>query len=180
MEYGFVLNSHEDTCKKLDKCVDGFFYCGDSDIIDDVEIVPSFPTEISNSKNLVDEKKTKYEEANEGKIRIDKIYHTKEYSEYIDKIHSLSINPFMPKTIQKILEQLLLDIKRNLKDSMKPVLEEFFRIFINKYSEEKIPPKYSPNGVFNDFNHRRIHHTALLESLNKETRKYLRIDEPWE
>jgi hypothetical protein len=37
----------------------------------------------------------------------------------------------------------------------------------------------SPLGVFNEFNHERIHHNVELNNLKTEVRNYLKIDDKW-
>ena len=68
----------------------------------------------------------------------------------------------------------------NLKNALKNTLNNFVHEFLRKSSESKGYPKFDPIGVYNEFNHQRIHHIDILNRLVKETRSYLRIDESWE
>jgi len=52
---------------------------------------------------------------------------------------------------------------------------EFSKIYI----ETGVAPKFDPIGVYNNFNHNRIHHSKSMMKLKNEIRKYLMIDETW-
>ncbi len=182
-DYGFVFRDQSELFEVLGKDIAGWLPCGESRVLKDVEIIGSFPSETSDTKssdagNEIGRKR--YEDAKKGMVSIDKIYLTTRHQEYMAKIHLLSTNPFMPAPIQMVLSQLILDIDKNLKEALKKVIESFIREFFQKSFGGVGYPVFDPMGVYNDFNHHRIHHRETINRLLKETRNYLRIDESWE
>lgn len=182
-DYGFVFRDQSELFEAVNKEIGGWIYCGESRILKDAEIVGSFRSEAGENKNINDLNeagKKRYEDAKKGIVSIDKIYLTIDHKDYMGKIHLLSTNPFMPAAIQMVLSQLILDINKNLRENLRRVLEDFVREFFKKSSEGAVYPRFDPVGVYNDFNHLRIHHREAINRLLKETRSYLRIDESWE
>jgi hypothetical protein len=179
-ELGFIFNNREEFYSDIDKNISGFIYCGDSSQINDFKIISTFNSDKQKSDEAIDLGKKKYEDAKTGIVHVERIYVTKLYFECFEKLQNLLINPFMPSMLQTHLGQLLKDIEDNLCIHLKIELEIFIKDYFKKISHEKEYPNFNIVGVFNAYNHRRIHHNLIIESLNDETRKYLRIDEPWE
>ena len=181
-DYGFVFRNQSELFEVLSKDVGGWLPCGESQVLNDVEIIGSFRSEVQDAKNpngISDIGKKRYEDAKKGVVAIDKIYLTTAHQDYMGKLHLLSTNPFMPAAIQIVLSQLILNVNKNLKDALKKVLESFLREFFQKSGGAGYPG-FDPVGVYNEFNHSRIHHRETINRLLKETRNYLRIDESWE
>jgi hypothetical protein len=151
--------------------------CGTSNIIKDIEIIGTFIPDKESS--TVDISKERYINAKKGIIEIEKIYLTKKHKFFLNKLHDFASNPFMPTSIQKTLDELFIQVRNNLIVSLKVVIEDFMKEFCGQYFEEKNIPKFDPIGVYNDFNHSRIHHQKILIDLRREIRNYLLIDEPW-
>jgi len=182
-DYGFVFRNQSELFEVLNKDIGGWLPCGESRVLKDVEIISSFRSETVDNKipdGMNEIGKKRYEDAKKGIVSIDKIYLTTAHREYMGKIHLLATNPFMPATIQMVLSQLTLDVNMNLIEALKKVLESFVREFFRKFSVGGDYPAFDPVGVYNEFNHHRIHHRETINRLLKETRSYLRIDESWE
>jgi hypothetical protein len=182
-DYGFVFRNQTELFEVLSKDIAGWLFCGDTPVLEDVEVIGSFSPEKPAAKNrnqMVEIGKKKYEDAKKGIINIDKIYLTKAHKDYTEKLHLLSISPFMPTVIQAVLSQLIADVNSNLTNALKNVLTNFVHEFFKRSSKGKGYPNFDPIGVYNEFNHQRIHHRGTIKKLVKETRNYLRIDEPWE
>ena len=182
-DYGFLFRNQAELFDVLDSSIAGWLPCGETPVLEDVEVIASFTPEKTDAKNpneMVEVGKKKYEDAKKGIIKIDKIYLTKAHKDYMEKLHLLSINPFMPTVIQAVLFQLIADVDKNLAEVLKNVLKSFVREFFERYSEGKGHPNFDPTGVYNEFNHQRVHHRETINKLFKETRRYLRIDESWE
>lgn len=94
-------------------------------------------------------------------------------------ISDFKSDPFMPSSIQKTMAELFNDVSNNLAIVLKGELEVFMIDFSKVYFEKGNAPHFDPIGVYNSFNHNRVHHRPNLEKLKKEIRKYLRIDEKW-
>jgi hypothetical protein len=182
-DYGFVFRDQTELFEILSKDIVGWLPCGETQVLEDVEVISSFEPERADGKrrnNVAEMGKKKYEDAKKGIIKIDKVYLTTSHKEYMEKLHLLSASPFMPTTIQAVLSQLIADVSKNLRVVLKIALKNFVHEFFEKSSEGKVYPHFDPTGVYNEFNHQRIHHKETIDRLVKETRNYLRIDESWE
>lgn len=177
-EYGFRLEDHEKIMKESTKNVVGFIYCGESDIIESVEKIQTF----NSPRQKTEEKpygKILYERAKQGIINIDCIHITTKYKNFMEELSNYANSPFLPQKIQLILKKLIRDIYANLSIHIKESLQEFMKEFCKRhFTKEKIG-KISPDGIYNNFNEKRIDHTNDLKQLNLEIRKYLMIDEKW-
>lgn len=179
--YGFILSNHKEIMEKVRGSIDGWTPCGDNVHLKDVEIVPMLKNTGGNeNENVKDDiGKMLFEQAKLGTIIIDKIYFTKEYIEFQQKFHEYTDTPFLPKNIQQILHKIAKDINYNLIIHLKQTIERFMKDFSKTYFDEGKILQTSPIGVYNEFNHVRIHHRADLDSLKKEIREYLHIDDKW-
>ncbi len=158
--------------------MDGWIHCGKSNILKDVEIIGTFAEE-KVAKKHNEYGLEKFANLKKQEIDIDKIYITKPHSEFVKLISEFREDPFMPIPIQQTLSELTNDINSNLSIILKSELEIFMLDFSNVYFEKNVAPSFDPIGVYNGFNHSRVHHRDTLNKLRKEIRKYLRIDEGW-
>ncbi|MCF6270767.1 MAG: hypothetical protein L3J41_13715 [Melioribacteraceae bacterium] len=85
----------------------------------------------------------------------------------------------MPASIKSTLDELSSTVHLNLTKILKLELEKFMLEFSKEYFDKGVAPKFDPIGVYNNFNHQRIHHRISMEKLKAERQKYLMIDEPW-
>lgn len=177
-DYGFIFKDQEDLLSKLNKEIAGWIPCGNSNVLNDVEIIGVFKsdTEECKSNNLG---KEKYENLKCRKIDIDKIYQSNTLVDFIKKLSDFSNDPFMPRSIQKTLSELSNAINYNLTKVLKSEIEKFMLAFSEEYFKKGSAPKFDPVGVYNEFNHERIHHRTTVVKLRNEIRKYLLIDDPW-
>lgn len=177
-DYGYIFKEQEELFKNLETEIIGWMPCGADHILRDVHLAGSID-EKELMKSVDEYKKAKYELLLQGEIEIDKIYLTKQHMEFHKLISEFAEDPFMPTSIQETLNNLSRDIQTNLRIFLKTQLEEFVLAFSKAYSETGEYPKINPDGVYNQFNHSRIHHRSAYNSLRNEIRKYLRIDEEW-
>ena len=178
-DYGFLFNNRDkimDHCKQI---TSGWIPCGDSNVIDDVQIVGMFDKLEKEPACTLDLSKERYEHAKQGIIVIDKIYFTKRHFDYIKQLSYYLDTPFLPDNIQKILRKIILDISSNLTSKIKNILTIFMLKFSEAYFKEGKCLPVQPVGVYNEFNHDRIHHNIDLQLLKKEIRDYLKINEKW-
>ena len=177
-DYGFVFKEHKELFQKISDSIVGWKPCGRTNILKDVEIIGSFsePTENRKENKFGVEK---FNNLKKGEIDIEKIYLTKRHMEFLKLISDFKDNPFMPSSIQQTLNELFNDINNNLVIVLKRELEIFMIDFSKVYFAENNAPHFDPIGVYNSFNHSRIHHKPILDKLKNEIRKYLRIDEKW-
>lgn len=177
-DYGFVFKGQEDLLKRLTQETVGWIPCGSSNVLHDVEIIGTFKSDMAENRPI-DHGKEKYDNLKYKKIDIDKIYQTNTLVDVMNKLSEFSCDPFMPKSIQKTLGELLNDINYNLVITLKAEIEKFMLSFSEDYFKNGKAPEFNPIGVYNEFNHIRIHHRNIVVKLRKEIRKYLLIDEPW-
>lgn len=177
-DYGFVFKEHKEIFEKIKDGVVGWTPCGRTNILKDVEIIGSFsePTEKKKDNEYGVEK---FNNLKKGEIDIDKIYLTKRHSEFVKLISDFKGDPFMPTSIQQTMAELFNDINNNLAIVLKGELEVFMIEFSKVYFEKGNAPHFDPVGVYNSYNHSRVHHRPTLDKLKNEIRKYLRIDEGW-
>ena len=177
-DYGFVFKEHKEILENIQKNLIGWTPCGKTNILKDVQIIGTFSEkdDISKTNEIGVEK---YNSLKQQEIDIDKIYLTKRHSEFIKLIGEFRDDPFMPSAIQQTLIELSNDINNNLTIILKGELEIFMLNFSKVYFEKSKAPNFDPIGVYNNFNHSRVHHRQTLDKLRNEIRKYLRIDEGW-
>lgn len=177
-DYGFIFKEQDQIFEKLEKEVVGWIPCGKSEILHDVEIIGTFDTKgkINNPRNLG---KEKFENLKNGEIDIDKIFQTRTLTKFMSQLTDFSDDPFMPSLIKSTLDELSNNVYINLNKILKLELEKFMIEFSKEYFKKGIAPKFDPIGVYNSFNHERIHHRKSMIKLKNEIRKYLMIDEPW-
>jgi len=179
--YGFILKNQNEIAQKSKELIFGWVPCGDTNVLKDVEVISMFKdSKKDDVKNTAyDLNKEKFENAKKGIIEIDKIYITKVHKEFLSKIGEYADTPFLPQNIQVILKKIVYDVNLNLTFNLKNVLIDFMKQFCKKYFSETTYPNIEPLGVYNEFNHNRIHHRSDFLKLKKEIRSYLRIDNKW-
>lgn len=177
-EYGFIFRGHEKIEGEIDKVVDGWTYIGKNNVIEDVKIMDIYP-ENENKELKVNLGRHKFENLKKGIVHIDRIYLTKKHRGFFKKLSEYADNPFLPKNIQLILLNIIKDVKTNLAVNLKTILEQFLLEFSEKYFINNENPEFTPLGVYNKFNHNRIHHKKEFQMLKSEVRDYLKIDDKW-
>jgi hypothetical protein len=177
-DYGFVFKDHEEIFNTVKDQISGWKICGRENILKDVEVIGVFKVQDEKSE-ITNPGIERYNKLKQGVIDIDKIYLTKAHSNYYKMISDYRNDPFMPSGIQVILNELVNDINNNLVIILKSELECFMIEFSKSYFVTNEAPKFNPTGVYNSFNHSRVHHTETSSRLYQEIRKYLRIDKKW-
>lgn len=177
-DYGFIFNDHKEIFEKIKEDVVGWTHCGRTNILKDVEIIGAF-TEPIEEKNKREYELEKFNNLKSGVIDIDKIYLSKKHSEFVKLISDFRDDPFMPNSIQHTIYEFFNDVNDNLVLILKGEIEGFIITFSKVYFEKGIAPQFDPIGVYNSYNHNRIHHMQTFNKLKSEIRKYLRIDEGW-
>lgn len=179
-EYGFILKDADKIFEKINKNSSGFIICGDSKKRLDLEVIQTFKIK-ENKQSWIENSKSKYDLLKEGIVNIDRIYITKDYSLFISKLSEFKQNVFLPKKVIIILDKYTDSININLTVILKKELENLFKKYAELYFEDsKNTPEIDPIGVYNSFNHARIHYNRnTINKLIDEIREYLLIDKPW-
>jgi hypothetical protein len=175
---GFVIKNQEEIKNELIANTEHWIYCGESNVLKDIEILGVFKTSKDHTPDK-DSIETKYEKLQNGEFKIDKIFLTKLNNNFIEELTEYIKDPFIPIKIQIILIELVDNIVKNLTIELKKTLEEFILQFSKEYFNKGVAPVFDFLGVYNEFNHSRIRHKPTIMKLRKEVRKYLLIDEPW-
>jgi hypothetical protein len=181
-DYGFIFKGQNEITENIDKKVSGWIFCGEDDVIKDVEIIGMF-TKSQEKEEKIQEGyklgKERFENVKKNIISIEKIFFTQEFYECFKKLSEYADNPFLPQNIQIVFKKLISDIQINLRLHLKNTLVKFIREFCQEYFGKSSYPNILPIGVYNEFNHNRIHHGTELNNLKSEIRKYLKIDDKW-
>jgi len=181
-DYGFIFKDQTEILDRVNESTCGWLFCGEDKIIRDVEIVGMFAEdeeEEGATSEIQKLGKERFENAKKGKISIERIYLTSQHVEYFKQLSEYAENPFLPYVIQEVLKKLISDVLINLNIHLKTTLTRFVEEFFKRYLSKKSYPKISPLGVYNDFNHSRIHHNIELNRLKKEIKNHLKIEEEW-
>jgi hypothetical protein len=176
-DLGFVFSGHDELIKKQQSFVGAIMPLPKSDVVEDVEVVQAFKSDKKGS-DWKDRSKELYEKAKAGDLEIQNLYLTTRHAEYVNRLSQLAQDPFLPKAIQKVLNRVIEEKESNLRRALKDTIESFLNAFFAQ-SETGSYPQFDPVGVYNDFNHCRIHHKSSADELRSVTRRYLRIDEDW-
>lgn len=180
IDLGFLLANQDELIRKIDDQIVGWIYVGESKQLLDVEIIDAF----KDKKQLDDSRyetigRSKYENAKKGIIEVDKIHLTKIHAEFKNKLVDFSHNPYLPLSIQEVLDKIISDIEINIQVNMKSAITEFLKELCDKYFTKNEKPNINPIGVYNNFNRRRISHKQDIRRLREAIRKYLMIDQKW-
>jgi hypothetical protein len=176
-DYGFIFKGQEEIAY-IKENINGWIPCGKSNVLNEVEIIGVFE-EKTNPVYTKENGAKKFDNLKKGEIDLEKIYITNKHSEFVKLITEFRDDPFMPTSIQMTLTELTNDINNNLTMILKGELEAFMLNFSKTYFQDNTAPPFKPIGVYNDFNHSRVHHRQTLIKLKNEIRKYLRIEEGW-
>ena len=177
-EFGFVFSNNKEVLKNIDGEVVGSIYCGSNKQIETVKIIEPFEKDAEREKaSFEDYSKKRYEKLKNGEVEIEWIYITKKYQTYHLQIQKISKNPYIPKVVLTQVNTYLSEINKNLTEILKEVLKEFIIKYYDNYAEGR--SIFNPIGVYNEFNHKRIHHKHSLRMLQNEIRNYMQIDKKW-
>lgn len=167
--------------------IGGWIQFLEADIYDFVNIEGS----IKDYDLLIFEKnnreRQKYYEANAklGEVTIHRIFYTKKYFEFIKKLNDLSNNPFLPKDIQDVANQIgqniTINLHYNLRAILKRLIIELYKAHEDKNSDnyEILSEKFRYETLWRIFETERKQHNEDYELLKKKIRKHLMIDEKW-
>ncbi len=177
-DYGFIFSDKD----KMDNIIQNEFGawipCGQSKILQDITLIQTFDLKEDKKENHKYAKQ-RYDNLKNGIVDINKIYLTKKYVSFINELAKFISDPFLPLTVQKILVELNNTIYINITQILKQELEIFMLEYSKQYFTNGIPPKFEVAGVYNSFNHKKIHHQKMMTKLVSEIRKYLLIDAAW-
>jgi len=177
--YGFVMKDQEKAEKWADGQLGGLLAIPKGDTVTSLEVISTFSSAQPDDASAFERRrKDDYEGAKAGKIEIQEIRLTKKHIDYMRSLSDFIDSPFLPQKMQVLLVKINADIHKNLVGAMKASLEEFCRDLFQKHPElgGGWDGRFHPDGVYNDFNHKRISHRADVAALTTEIRRYLKID----
>jgi hypothetical protein len=180
-EFGFLLKEQERLDEQIKPLISSWRFFAVSGRIQDVTIVGVFKDDAKDKAegDELSRGKQKFEDAQKGIVTIDKIGITKIHDQYYHQLLDFAENPFLPAVIQSILKQLVQHIDSNRDNALRKTIEGFVRDYFRRHLETGNYPTISPVGVYNEFNHARIHHAEQFERLKDAIRQYLMIDAAW-
>ena len=107
------------------------------------------------------------------------LFLTKTHSETVSRLKEFRDNPFMPQSIQTMLDQLLDDINQNIRGPLFKELEMFIVRANSMKSDQDNPLKTTYQAMYNDFLRYSKSHTEIVKEISDSIRKYLLVDAKW-
>lgn len=89
-ELGFLFANQDELFKKIDESVAGWTYVGESKTLLDVEVIGVFE---DHKTEKIDLGKSKFENAKKGIVDIEKVFFTKNHSEFSGRLVEFFQNP---------------------------------------------------------------------------------------
>jgi len=123
------------------------------------------------------------EKAKNGVFEIHRIFYTKKYHQFHKKLRDLSNNPFLPKEIQNVANQIgdnmTINLHHKLRGLLSKLIEETYTAYNDKESNkyEVIKNTFKYQTLWRIFEKERNQHDEDYELLKTKIREHLRIDE---
>lgn len=120
--------------------------------------------------------------AKKGIVEIHRIFYTKKYVEFHKKLRDLSNNPFLPKNIQDVANQIGNNMTLNLHHTLKILITKLVTDITKAYLDEKsedyeiFSEKFKYQDLWRVFETERKQHDKDYELLKKRIREHLLID----
>jgi hypothetical protein len=120
--------------------------------------------------------------AKRGIVEIHRIFYTKKYVEFHKKLRDLSNNPFLPKNIQDVANQIGDNMTLNLHHTLKILISKLVADITKAYLDEKsddyeiFSEKLKYQDLWRVFETERKQHDKDYELLKKRIREHLLID----
>ena len=111
--------------------------------------------------------------------KLEGLYLTKQHSETLAKLERFRDNPFMPKSIRNLLNQLLEDIQKNIKGPLFKELEKFIVQANSMETDKDHPVSITYQAMYNDFLRYCKSHTKTINEITSCVREYLLVDSKW-
>ena len=120
--------------------------------------------------------------AKNGIVEINRIFFTKKHIEFHKKVRDLSNNPFLPKDIQDVANQIRENMTANLHHNLKILLAKLVNDINKAYHDKEsddyeiLSEKYKYQTLWRTFETERKQHKKDYELLKKRIREHLLID----
>ena len=114
-----------------------------------------------------------------GEIDIELLGITKKCQETLNKYNNIANNAFLPSEIKIILDEIIVNIEKDIAIGLKEVLEQ---VILEAYEKSQKGEKFSVNtaSINNLFIKKRpYNYSQLIKKIRKSTRDYLMIDRKW-
>lgn len=129
--------------------------------------------------------KNNIENIKKGDVNIERIFVTKKHLHFVHRLRDLSNNPFLPKEIKEVANQIGKNLTINIHQKLKEIIEDqILEIYKSRedtsnFNYENITMKLKYSVIIFLFNIQRIKHEQDYELLVKKIREYLMIDKKW-
>jgi len=120
-----------------------------------------------------------------GIVSIERIFLTKKHLHFVHKLIDLSNNPFLPKEIQEVANQIGKNLTINIQQKLKDIIEKQildiykFREDRTNFHYENITMKLKYSVIWELFDNQRIKHEEDYDLLVEKIREHLMIDKKW-
>lgn len=133
-----------------------------------------------SQKQLEYRKRIKKQIHLQGSIaELEGLYLTKQHTETVAELKRFKENPFMPKPIQQLLNQLLEDVQKNISGPLFRELEKFIVQVNSMESDKEHPVNITYQAMYNDFLRYCKSHTKTIDEITSSVREYLLVDAKW-
>lgn len=118
-------------------------------------------------------------------IIISKIVLTNKHFNFFEKLKALNTNPFLPKDIQEVANQIGNNIKVNLHCNLRVIIQKLIQEITTSYNDdssdkyELFSEEFRYKSLYQVFELERNKHDKDFELLTTRIRKHLMIDEKW-
>lgn len=171
--FGFKFKTPEDLNKYLDEISAHQIIVVTKQLADGVITQPFSEHNIPDEDSLDSiAKDLWYKRGKSGNYEIDRIFLTKRHSSFMEDMRTYTNNPLIPTNVKDVLLEVLNEIDQNIRIHLKYTIETLIsELFIR---DKKFG--FAPEGIYNSFNHVRIHHDKNSIKLRTSIREYLKID----
>lgn len=174
-EMGCEYRSHEKILEYVKKHTAGsLIVCGDTDELKEINVVIGLEKE-----GDVFEPDDKQEKAYKGNFKLELLYITPIYQDFLMNLNNYINSPFIPQKIQEELGQLRKDVEYNLHVVMKQSFEELINKMFLNMKEGKFDEWLKPAGLINHFLIKSKDHKNYSIKIISLIREFLKIDDDW-
>lgn len=184
-DYG-LIDDEKLKLEELEENVGGWFQFLENDIHDFV-LIEGTIQEYDTILYMNEKERQKFyaSKAKKGEVVINRIFYTKKYAIFHKKLRDLSNNPFIPKDIQDVANQIgknmFVNLHLDLRVLLKKLVTEVYQAHNDKTTDqyEVLSEDFRYATLWRIFEKQRRNHDEDYRLLTKRIREYLMIDRKW-
>ena len=133
----------------------------------------------SSDSKAESENQYKVNKVNLNNDKVEEVFFTKQHFMCKRELVNYANNPFMPKKIKKLLNEIESDINDNLSMLMKLLNEFYTKINSEQILDEGFLVNEVCSAVYNEFNTRSKKHDEKIKKIKELIGQYLMVDKKW-